>query len=99
MDEIKEICAAHGSFQWEAAELVARVSDDNSPDNIADLVEFCIRTGMEHGFKHAEDAEDNKKGSPVDVSNKNIPLVKPMAKIVAQRKYPVDGVQAFEEAE
>ena len=58
MDEIKDKCEAHGSFQWEAAELVARVSDDNSPDNIADLVEFCIRTGMQHGMKHQKDYQD-----------------------------------------
>ena len=93
MDEIKEKCAAHGSFQWEAAELVARVSDDNSPDNIADLVEFCIRVGMEHGIKHQR-TEDARGCVSID---KRGDRVKSMGKVVASRKYPVDGWQSFEE--
>jgi len=93
MDEMKEKCRAHGEFQWDLATLVARVSDDNSPDNIADLVEFCIRVGMEHGIKHQR-TEDARGCVSIDKCGDR---VKSMGKVVAQRKYPVDGWQTFGE--
>jgi len=56
-------------------------------------VEFCIRVGMEHGIKHQR-TEDARGCVSID---KRGDRVKSMGKVVASRKYPVDGVQAFEE--
>ena len=95
MDEMKEKCRAHGEFQWDMSELVARVAQDNSSQNISDLVEFCIRTGMEHGVKHS--AQESVTGSPLHFIDKRGDRVKSMGKVVASRKYP-DGWQSFEEA-
>ena len=70
-------------FTAELGQLFEVASSDI--DRIAMFVEWFGEKTIAHGYKHG--AEDSKKGSPVDVSNKNIPLVKPIAKVVAQRKY------------
>ena len=86
--------------EWQAFTTVMDV-DARNVDEHCKVIEHHYKSAMLHGMKHgradkhAEGAEDSKKGSPVDVSNKNIPMPKPMGKVVAQRKY---GVQTFEEA-
>ena len=87
----------HSEFLGELAGHVAYLmlaDGDDRANAIEDYTNWLSNVCFNYAEKHAE---DDKKVPPVHFGGKSVPKDASMGKVVAERRYPVDGWQSFEE--